>query len=137
MRDVAALNDELAAAGAWVFAGGLQPTSTATVVRLEGERSDHDPRPVRRKQEPIGGCWIIKAISTPRSNGGRSVAGQARVFSVIEVPERTVQDAFAAAVPRWPSTGHPPSKSRRLLSATGMADSEGSVADGPSTARIG
>ncbi len=30
MRDVEAVNAELRAAGAWVFAGGLHPPSTAT-----------------------------------------------------------------------------------------------------------
>jgi hypothetical protein len=33
-RDLDTLNQELKAAGAWVFAGGLYPPSTATVVRL-------------------------------------------------------------------------------------------------------
>ena len=36
MADVDALNAELQQAGAWVFAGGLYPSSTATVVRVEG-----------------------------------------------------------------------------------------------------
>lgn len=35
MRDVEAVNEELRAAGARVFAGGLHPPSTATVVRRE------------------------------------------------------------------------------------------------------
>ena len=40
MRDVDALNQELMEAGAWVFGGGLHPSSTATVVRLQdGDRS--------------------------------------------------------------------------------------------------
>ena len=39
MRDVDALNQEIKAAGAWVFAGGLHPPSTATVVRLAGRRA--------------------------------------------------------------------------------------------------
>ena len=34
MRDVDAVNQELKAAGAWVFAGGLRAPSAATVVRL-------------------------------------------------------------------------------------------------------
>jgi hypothetical protein len=34
MADVGAVNDELRAAGAWVFAGGLHPSSTATVLKL-------------------------------------------------------------------------------------------------------
>ena len=33
-RDVDALNDEIRGAGAWVFAGGLHPPSTATDVAL-------------------------------------------------------------------------------------------------------
>ncbi|CAN5262258.1 hypothetical protein BH20ACT16_BH20ACT16_05430 [soil metagenome] len=37
-QDVNALNDEIRQAGAWVFAGGLEPPSTATVVRVsDGE----------------------------------------------------------------------------------------------------
>ncbi len=32
-QDVAAFNAELQSAGAWVFAGGLHPPSTATVVQ--------------------------------------------------------------------------------------------------------
>ena len=31
MRDIDALNEEIKAAGAWVFAGGLHAPSTATV----------------------------------------------------------------------------------------------------------
>ena len=37
MRDVGEWRDELKAAGAWVFSGGLHPASTATVVRPRGE----------------------------------------------------------------------------------------------------
>jgi len=37
MADVDALNAELRRAGAWVFAGGLYPSSTATVVRADGD----------------------------------------------------------------------------------------------------
>ena len=33
-KDVDELNREIQAAGAWVFAGGLHPPSTATVVRV-------------------------------------------------------------------------------------------------------
>jgi RNA polymerase sigma-70 factor, ECF subfamily len=40
---------------------------------------------------------------------GRAVAVLVRVFGDIDVAEEAVQDAFAAAVQRWPSTGLPPS----------------------------
>ena len=46
--DVDAFNDEIQAAGAWVFAGGLTDPSDATVVRVEGGVTDHR-RPVRRR----------------------------------------------------------------------------------------
>jgi RNA polymerase sigma-70 factor, ECF subfamily len=40
---------------------------------------------------------------------GRAVAVLVRVFGDIDVAEEAVQDAFTAAVRRWPSTGLPPS----------------------------
>jgi RNA polymerase sigma-70 factor (ECF subfamily) len=44
-----------------------------------------------------------------REEYGRAVAVLVRVFGDIDVAEEAVQDAFAAAVQRWPSTGLPPS----------------------------
>ena len=49
-KDVDAVNAEIQAAGAWVFAGGLHPPETATVVRIARRRGDHHRRPVRRDQ---------------------------------------------------------------------------------------
>ena len=61
MRDVEALNDELQAAGAWVFAGGLHPSSTATVVRADGGDVLVTDGPFVEGKEHIGGVWVIKA----------------------------------------------------------------------------
>jgi RNA polymerase sigma-70 factor (ECF subfamily) len=44
-----------------------------------------------------------------RTEYGRAVAVLVRVFGDIEIAEEAVQDAFTAAVERWPSTGLPPS----------------------------
>src|SRR5437879_5040371 len=44
-----------------------------------------------------------------REQYGRAVAVLVRVFGDIDVAEEAVQDAFAAAVQRWPSGGLPPS----------------------------
>jgi len=44
-----------------------------------------------------------------RKEYGRAVAVLIRVFGDIDVAEEAVQDAFTAAVQRWPSTGLPPS----------------------------
>ncbi|MFK4082482.1 RNA polymerase sigma factor [Kribbella sp. NPDC020789] len=44
-----------------------------------------------------------------RAEHGRAVAVLTRVFGDLEIAEDAVQDAFAAAVERWPRTGVPPS----------------------------
>jgi RNA polymerase sigma-70 factor (ECF subfamily) len=44
-----------------------------------------------------------------RDEYGRAVAVLVRVFGDIDVAEEAVQDAFTAAVQRWPSAGLPPS----------------------------
>ena len=61
MRDVNALNQELKAAGAWVFAGGLHAPSTATVVRLRDGDLLMTDGPFAEGKEHIGGICIIKA----------------------------------------------------------------------------
>ncbi len=61
MRDVNALTRELKAAGAWVFNGGLHPSSTATVLRLQAGEVLTTDGPFAEGKEHIGGFWIIKA----------------------------------------------------------------------------
>ena len=60
-RDLDELNQELKAAGAWVFAGALHPPSTATVVRPgQGEVLITDG-PFAEGKEHVGGFTIVKA----------------------------------------------------------------------------
>jgi hypothetical protein len=59
--DVDALNDEIRTAGAWVFGGGLHPSSTATVVRLEGDEVLTTDGPFAESKEQVGGFWVITA----------------------------------------------------------------------------
>ena len=61
MRDLAALNRELKAAGAWVFDAGLHPPSTATVVRLQDGDVLTTDGPFAEGKEHIGGFIVIKA----------------------------------------------------------------------------
>jgi len=61
MRDVAAFNDELRAAGAWVFTAGLHPPSTATVVRTRPGDPLLTDGPYAEGKEHVGGFWVIKA----------------------------------------------------------------------------
>src|SRR6266851_3102286 len=58
---VAAFNAELQAAGAWVFAGGLHPPNTATVVRIEDSQLLTTDGPFVEGKEHIGGVWVINA----------------------------------------------------------------------------
>jgi len=60
-RDLDAVNQELRAAGAWVFAGGLHPPSTATVVRARGGEVLTTDGPFAEGKEHIGGFTIVKA----------------------------------------------------------------------------
>jgi hypothetical protein len=60
-RDLDALNQELRAAGAWVFAGGLHSPSTATVVRLQDGEVLTTDGPFAEGKEHLGGFTIVKA----------------------------------------------------------------------------
>jgi hypothetical protein len=61
MRDLDTLNRELEAAGAWVFAGGLHPPSTATVVRVKDGEVLITDGPFAEGKEHLGGLTIIEA----------------------------------------------------------------------------
>jgi hypothetical protein len=60
MRDVDALDAQMRAAGVWVFAGGLNPPSTATVVRVKNGDVLTTDGPYTEGKEHIGGFTIIK-----------------------------------------------------------------------------
>ena len=55
------LNQELQAAGAWVFGGGLHPPETSTVVRAQGAEILTTDGPFAEGKEHIGGFWVIEA----------------------------------------------------------------------------
>lgn len=61
MRKVRALQDEMKAAGAWVFSGGLHAPSTATVVRMKGGDVVTTDGPYIEGKEHIGGFTVIQA----------------------------------------------------------------------------
>ena len=59
--DVNVLNSELQQTGAWVFAGGLLPASTARVVRQRDGALLRTDGPYLEGKEHIGGFWVIEA----------------------------------------------------------------------------
>ena len=58
---VGAVNEELQAKGAWVFAAGLHPASSATVVRAASGDVSMTDGPYAESKEQMGGFWIIEA----------------------------------------------------------------------------
>jgi hypothetical protein len=61
MADLATLNEEIKAAGGWVFTGGLHQPSTATVVRDKGGDVLVTDGPYLEGKEHVGGFWVIRA----------------------------------------------------------------------------
>lgn len=56
---VEAVNEALQSAGAWVYATGLRPISSATVVRSDAGKISMTDGPFAESKEHIGGFWII------------------------------------------------------------------------------
>ena len=61
VAQVAAFNDELQQTGVWVFAAGLHPASSATVVRSSGDHVSMTDGPYAETKEQMGGFWIVDA----------------------------------------------------------------------------
>ena len=61
MREMGIIREELEAAGSWVFAGGLHPPSTATLLRAKGDDVMITDGPFVEGKEVLGGFTIIKA----------------------------------------------------------------------------
>lgn len=58
---VDSFNTALQEQGAWVFAGGLNPPSTATTVDHTGDTPVLTDGPFAEAKEYLGGFWIIEA----------------------------------------------------------------------------
>lgn len=61
MRRLDALNEEMQEAGVWVFAAGLHPPSTATVLRASGDEVLMTDGPFAESKEYLGGFTVIQA----------------------------------------------------------------------------
>ncbi len=85
MAELAQLNEEMQAAGAWVFTAGLHPASTATVIR-DGVLTDG---PFTEGKEHLGGFTVIRAadLDEALSWGNRMAA----ILSMLAVEVRPIQ----------------------------------------------
>jgi hypothetical protein len=59
-RDLDVLNEEMRAAGAWVFSAGLHPPDTATVVRVRDDEVLLTDGPFIEGKEHLGGFTIVE-----------------------------------------------------------------------------
>lgn len=59
--DVDAFNEQVKAAGAWVFAGGLHPIDLSTTVDATGSDVVVTDGPFAESKEYLGGFWVIRA----------------------------------------------------------------------------
>ncbi len=61
MEQIHVLEDEMKAAGAWVFGGALHGPDTATVVRVSNDEVLTTDGPFVESREHLGGFYIIEA----------------------------------------------------------------------------
>lgn len=89
MRDLHALNEELKAAGAWVFSRGLHEANTATVVKARDRELLMTDGPYVEGKEHVGGFWIIHA---PDLDAALAWAGKAARATTLPIEVRPFQD---------------------------------------------
>jgi hypothetical protein len=88
-RDVDTFNKKLQDDGAWVFAGGLHPANTATVVRESNGDVLTSDGPFAESKEQLGGFWVIKAADL---DAALALAREATVACQAPVEVRPFQD---------------------------------------------
>ena len=91
-KRVDAFNAELQKTGVWVFAGGLHPPSTATVVRSQGGDVITTDGPFAETKEQLGGFWVIEAPDLDvaldwAAKGSAACGGPVEVRPFQELPE--------------------------------------------------
>lgn len=59
--DVETFNQKVRDSGKWVFAGGLEPITTSTVVDATGDSPTVTDGPYSEAKEFLGGFWVIEA----------------------------------------------------------------------------
>jgi hypothetical protein len=81
---VDAFNEEVRAAGAWVFAGGLEPIESSTVVDATASQPTITDGPFAESKEYLGGFWVIEAANLDEAldwakRGSAACAGSVEV----------------------------------------------------------
>jgi hypothetical protein len=97
--DTGAFNERLHRDGHFVFAGGLEPATTATTVDGQREQPAFTDGPYQETQECLGGFWVIEAADLDvalalAAEGSKACRGPVEVR-----PFRTEEPARALPVP--------------------------------------
>ena len=107
VRDIDRLNEELEAAGARVFAGGLQPPTMAKSLRAQpnGDVLVTDG-PYLETKEHVGGFWLLECADMDEAlQWGRKAAGACgtagEIREILQMPE----DSAAEVRRRWLRAG--------------------------------
>jgi len=91
-RELHRLNQDIKAAGGWVFSGGLHAASSATVVRVrDGDRLITDGPYVEGK-EHIGGFWVVNAPDLDVALGWAQRAAEATMLPIEVRPFQDVPE---------------------------------------------
>jgi hypothetical protein len=91
-KRVDAFNADLQASGSWVFAGGLHPATTATVVRTAGGKVVTTDGPFAETKEQLGGFWVVEASDLDAAlelaaRGSEACGGPVEVRPFQEAPQ--------------------------------------------------
>jgi len=91
-RDLYALNQDIKAAGAWVFSRGLHAPGTATVVRVRDREIVTTDGPYVEGKEHIGGFWIVEAPDLDAALGWARKAARATTLPIEVRPFQDVPE---------------------------------------------
>ena len=89
MREVTAVRDEMKAAGALVFTGGLTPAPLASVVQVKNGKLQTTDGPFTESKEHLGGFTILRA---PDLAAAVDWAGKLARATTLPIEVRSFQD---------------------------------------------
>ena len=92
-RQVDEFYKEVMDSGAWVFAGGLHPATSATIVRVQDGEVLTTDGPFAESKEQLGGFWVLEA---PDLDAALALAAKASAACMAPVEVRPFQDEPAA-----------------------------------------
>ncbi len=89
MRDVAAVAADMQTAGVWVFAGGLAPASSSTVVRQQNGQAVTTDGPYTEGKEHVGD---LNVIDVPDLDAALEWARKLSAATTLPIEVRPFQD---------------------------------------------